>query len=152
MLGSEELNEGKGAIKLFEVQNAVSVYLNASSLTPNLALKEIYEIVCGGNSRWLPSLAMTLDNFNRMNGVENLLWNISYLIESVGRVGLILISTSEFEIRNLVGGRLFSRLKPEFCEFQPYSAERLYEILELGIIQAYRKLIIDEEGQLAEGS
>jgi len=133
--------------------------LNASALTPNLALKEIYEVICGEDSRRLPSpsmvseisrkllrkgvaLAITLDNFDQMNGIENLLWNINYLTE---RVGLILISTSEFEIRAMVGGRLFSRLKPEFHEFKPYDAKRLYEILEQRIKQAYGKLIISSE-------
>jgi len=137
-----------------ELENVVSIYLNASTLTPNLALKEIYEVVCGEDSRKLPSpsmvseitrkllrksvaLAIAIDNFDRMSGIENLLWNINHLMEKVGRVGLILISTSEFEIRNLVGGRLFSRLKPEFHEFKLYSAERLYEILEHRIKQAY---------------
>ena len=145
-----------------ELENAVSIYLNASALTPNLALKEIYEVVCGEDSRRLPSpsmvseisrkllrksmaLAITLDNFDQMNGIESLLWNINHLTEGVGKVGLILISTSEFEIRNLVGGRLFSRLKPEFHEFKSYDAERLYEILEQRIRQAYGKLIISSE-------
>jgi Cdc6-like AAA superfamily ATPase len=145
-----------------ELENAVSIYLNASALTPNLALKEIYEVVCGEDSRRLPSpsmvseigrkllrkgvaLAIAIDNFDQMGGIESLLWNINHLTERVGRVGLILISTSEFEIRNLVGGRLFSRLKPEFYEFKPYSAERLYEILEHRIKQAYVKLIISSE-------
>ncbi|MGQ9782136.1 MAG: winged-helix domain-containing protein [Nitrososphaeria archaeon] len=140
--------------------------MNASALTPRLALKEIYEIVCGEDSRKLPSpsmlnkinnklllrknvaLAITLDNFDRMSGIENLLWNVNHLMESVGRIGLILISTSEFEIRNLVGGRLFSRLKPEFYEFKPYSTERFYEILEQRIKWAYGNLIIDEKALL----
>ncbi|MGQ9469792.1 MAG: hypothetical protein ACUVTD_08265, partial [Nitrososphaerales archaeon] len=91
------------------------------------------------------TLAITLDNFDRMNSIENLLWNINHLMERFGRIGLILISTSEFEVRNLVGGRLFSRLKPEFCEFKPYSAERLYKILEHRVRQAYGKLIINWE-------
>jgi len=136
--------------------------LNASALTPNLALKGIYEVVCGEDSRRLPSpsmvseivkkllrksiaLAITLDNFDRMSGIENLLWSINHLTEGVGRVGLILISTSEFGIRAMVGGRLFSRLKPEFHEFKPYDAERLYEILEHRIKQSYGKLIISSE-------
>jgi Cdc6-like AAA superfamily ATPase len=49
-------------------------------------------------------------------------------METFPRIGLILISTSEAEIRGLVGRRLFSRLRPEYCEFMPYDADRLYEI------------------------
>lgn len=145
-----------------ELENAVSIYLNASVLTPNIALKEVYEIVCGEDERKLPSpsmigkikkkllrkniaLAITLDNFDRMDGVENLLWSINHLMEGVGRVGLILISTSEFEIRDMVSGRLFSRLKPEFYEFKPYDSKRLHEIIENRIKQAYGKLIIDQK-------
>jgi len=30
-----------------ELENACSIYLRASRLTPNLALKEIYETICG---------------------------------------------------------------------------------------------------------
>jgi hypothetical protein len=63
------------------------------------------------------AIAITLDNFDKMNGVENFLWNINNLMENFPRVGLILISTSEAEIRGLVGRRLFSRLRPEYCEF-----------------------------------
>jgi len=48
----------------------------------------------------------------------------------------------------LIGGRLFSRLKPEYCEFKPYSTERLYEIAEHRIKQAYGKLIIDKDALL----
>lgn len=47
--------------------------------------------------------------------------------------------------RYMVGGRLFSRLKPESYEFKPYNAERLYEIIEHRIKQAYSKLIISKE-------
>jgi hypothetical protein len=35
-------------------------------------------------------------------------------MENFPRVGFILISTSEAEIRGLVGRRLFSRLRPEY--------------------------------------
>ena len=66
-------------------------------------------------------------------------------MERVVRVGLILISTSELEVRNLVGGRLFTRLRPEFYEFKPYNAEKLYEILKYRIEQAYGKLVITKE-------
>jgi Cdc6-like AAA superfamily ATPase len=80
-----------------------------------------------------------------MNGVESFLWNINNLMESFPRVGLILISTSEAEIRGLVGRRLFPRLRPEYYEFRPYDADKLYEIAEQRIKQAYGKLVISEE-------
>lgn len=146
-----------------DLDNACSIYLSASHLTPNLALKEVYEAICGEEKRRLPSplmvreigrkllkkrnyaIAITLDNFDKMNGVESFLWNIDNLMENFPRVGLILISTSEAEIRSLVGRRLFSRLRPEYCEFKPYNAGRLYEIAEQRIEQAYGKLIISEE-------
>jgi len=71
--------------------------------------------------------------------------NINNLMETFPRIGLILISTSEAEIRGLVGRRLFSRLRPEYCEFMPYDADRLYEIAEQRIKQAYGRLVISEE-------
>jgi cell division control protein 6 len=146
-----------------ELENACSIYLSASHLTPNLALKEVYEVICGEEKRRLPSplmvreigrkllkkrnytIVITLDNFDKMNGVESFLWNINNLMENFPRVGLILISTSEAEIRGLVGRRLFSRLRPEYCEFRPYDADKLYEIAEQRIKQAYGKLVISEE-------
>ena len=53
------------------------------------------------------AIAIALDNFDKMNGVESFLWNVNNLMENFPRVGLILISTSETEIRGLVGRRLF---------------------------------------------
>jgi Cdc6-like AAA superfamily ATPase len=80
-----------------------------------------------------------------MNGIESFLWDINNLMENFPRIGLILISTSKAEIRSLIGRRLFSRLRPEYCEFRPYDAERLYETAEQRIKQAYGKLVISEE-------
>jgi len=78
-----------------ELENAVSIYLSASHLTPNLALKEVYENICGEEEKRLPSplmvreiskkllkkrnwaIALTLDNFDKMSGVESFLWNIN---------------------------------------------------------------------------
>jgi Cdc6-like AAA superfamily ATPase len=41
-----------------ELENACSIYLSASYLTPNLALKEVYEAICGEEKRRLPSPLM----------------------------------------------------------------------------------------------
>jgi Cdc6-like AAA superfamily ATPase len=146
-----------------ELENACSIYLSASHLTPNLALKEVYETICGEEKRRLPSplmvreigrkllkkrnyaIAITLDNFDKMSGVGNLLWNINNLMENFPRIGLILLSMSEAEIRSLVGRRLFSRLRPKYCKFMPYDADRLYDIAEQRIKQAYGRLVISEE-------
>jgi Cdc6-like AAA superfamily ATPase len=38
------------------LENACSIYLSASHLTPNLALKEIHEIICGEDKRGIPLL------------------------------------------------------------------------------------------------
>jgi len=148
-----------------ELDDAVSIYLNASALTPNLALKEVYDVICGEDERKLPSplmireinrkllkkntaLVIALDNFDRMDGIENLFWSLNHLMESTGRVVLILISTSEFEIKDKVGSRLFSRLKPEFYKFKLYNSEKLYEILEQRIKQAYGKMIMNSKALL----
>jgi Cdc6-like AAA superfamily ATPase len=153
----------KHILKQFdELDDAVSIYLNASALTPNLALKEVYDVICGEDERKLPSplmvreisakllkrntaLVIALDNFDRMDGIEDLFWSLNRLMESAGRIGLILISTSEIEIKDKVGSRLFSRLKPEFYEFKVYNSERLYEILEQRIKQSYGKMIMDSK-------
>jgi len=83
-----------------------------------------------------------------MDRIENLFWSLNHLMEITRRIGLILISTSDFEIKDKVGSRLFSRLKPEFYEFKVYDSERLYEILEQRIKQAYGKIIIDSKALL----
>jgi hypothetical protein len=49
-------------------------------------------------------------------------------MESAGRIGLILIPTSEFEIKDKVGSRLFSRLKPEFYEFKVELVSKLFKL------------------------
>ena len=41
-----------------ELENACSIYLSASHLTPNLALKEVYGVICGEEERRLPSPLM----------------------------------------------------------------------------------------------
>jgi|YelNatPaOPRAMG01_1025707.scaffolds.fasta_scaffold267214_2 Cdc6-like AAA superfamily ATPase len=91
---------------------------------------------------------MALDNFDKMNSVESFLWNINNFMENFPRVGFILISISEAEIRGLVGRKLFSRLRPEYCEFMTYNANRLYEIAEQRIKQAYEKLVICEKNSI----
>lgn len=65
-------------------------------------------------------------------------------MQDVARVGVILISTSEQNIHSL-GGRLFSRINPEYLMFQPYDEETLYEILKSRIMQAYGRMIIEEK-------
>jgi Cdc6-like AAA superfamily ATPase len=123
----------KNVLNQFDgLEKACSIYLSASHLTPNLALKEVYETICGEKKRRLPSslmvreigrkllkkrnyaIAITLENSDKINGVESFLRNVNNLVENFPRVGLILISTSEAEIRGLVGKRLFSRLRPEY--------------------------------------
>jgi len=45
------------------------------------------------------ALVIALNNFDRMDGVENLFWNLNHLMESIGRVGLILVSTMSLRSR-----------------------------------------------------
>ena len=57
------------------------------------------------------TLAVVLDNFDKMEDVEQLLWNFHEMMQKLPRFGLILVSTSKFELMDMVGERLYSRLR-----------------------------------------
>lgn len=141
-------------------ENSVVSYLSCTSLTPYLCLREIHSKVCGLQNKRLASqelalevvrrllmkkyaLIVVLDNFDKMQDVEQLLWILHEMMQKLPRFGLILVSTSKFELMDMVGERLYSRLRPEILEFKPYSAERLFEIMKSRIIEAYGKPIAD---------
>lgn len=142
--------------------DALVIYLNCPSETPNLALKKIFEMICGEDQRRLPSavmmrtitskllkkkisLILALDNFDRMNDAEKLLWNLYGLIENLSRIGLILISTSQFELSDMIGNRLYSRIRPQVQEFSAYNAKRLYEIIASRITNTKLSKIVEED-------
>jgi len=52
------------------------------------------------------AIAITLDNFGKMSGVESFLWNINNLMENFPKVGLILISTSKSRFLKEVSNHL----------------------------------------------
>ena len=141
--------------------NSVIAHLSCTSLTPYLCLQEIHSKVCGQLSKRLTSqeivmeitrrlllkkyvLIVALDNFDKMQDVEQLLWSFHEIMQKVPRFGLILVSTSKFELMDMVGERLYSRLRPEVIEFKPYSANRLYEIMKSRILEAYGKPIAED--------
>ncbi|MEM3382804.1 MAG: AAA family ATPase [Nitrososphaerales archaeon] len=146
--------------------NAEVIYVNSECSTPNEALKRIHDLICGEVERKLPSsilvnkilnkgikekdftLVIVLDNFDKMEHVDNLLWNINAIAPKFPRLGLILISTSELKLRNIIGNRLYDRLNPESYEFRPYNAERLYEIINARTSEAYDRKIAEDEALL----
>ncbi|MDW8034548.1 MAG: AAA family ATPase [Nitrososphaerota archaeon] len=142
-------------------ENSVVAYLSCTSSTPYLCLKEIHSKVCGLLNKRLTSqelvsevvrrllvkkfaLIVVLDNFDKMQDVEQLLWSFNEMMQKLSRFGLILVSTSKFELMDMVGERLYSRLRPEILEFKPYSADRLFEIMKGRTIEAYGKPIADD--------
>jgi len=141
-------------------ENSVVAYLSCTSLTPYLCLQEVYSKVCGLLNKRLTSqelasevtrkllmkkfiLIVVLDNFDKMQDVEQLLWSFHEMMQKLSRFGLILVSTSRFELMDMVGERLYSRLRPETLEFKPYSAEKLFEIMRSRIIEAYGKQVAE---------
>lgn len=131
-----------------------------ASVTPYLCLKEIHSKVCGLQNKKLTSqeiisevvrrllikkfiLIVILDNFDKMQDVEQLLWSFHEMMQRLSRFGLILVSTSRFELMDMVGERLYSRLRPEILEFKPYSAEKLSKMMKSRMIEAYGKPIAD---------
>jgi Cdc6-like AAA superfamily ATPase len=142
-------------------ENSVVIHLSCTSLTPYLCLQEIHSKVCGQLSKRLTSqeivmevtrrlllkkyvLVVALDNFDKMQDVEQLLWSFYEIMQKAPRFGLILVSTSKFELMDMVGERLYSRLRPEVIEFKPYSANRLFEIMKSRILEAYGKPIAED--------
>jgi|GEM_PF-1075141 len=143
--------------------NAEIVYINSECSTPNEALKRIHDLICGEVERKLPSsilvnkilnkgireknftLIIVLDNFDKMEHVDNLLWSINAIAPKFPRLGLVLISTSELKLRNIIGNRLYDRLIPESYEFKPYNVGRLYEIINARINEAYGRKIAEDE-------
>ncbi|MCP8322010.1 MAG: orc1/cdc6 family replication initiation protein, partial [archaeon] len=105
--------------------NAEIIYINCANSTPNQALHEIHDRICGECDRKIPSKALVqkilnhnfkakeftlvviLDNFDRMQHVDDLLWDINGISPKLPRLGLLLISTSEMKLKNLIGNRLY---------------------------------------------
>ena len=146
-----------------DAYSAEVIYKNSANTTPNQILHEIHNRVCPETDAKIPSktlvqkilnhrlredkftLILVLDNFDRMQHVDDLLWDFHSISQKLPRVGLILISTSEVKLRNLVGQRLYDRLNPMAYEFVPYSADRLFEIIEARVKQAFDKSAVDRE-------
>lgn len=150
-------------------ENSVTAYLSCTSLTPYLCLQEIHSKVCGQLRKRLTSqelvtevtrkllmkrftLVIVLDNFDRMEDVEQLLWSFHDMMQKLPKFGLILVSTSKFELMDMVGERLYSRLRPDVLEFKPYSADRLHEIMKGRTLEAYGRPVADSSAlqQIAE--
>ncbi|MGA8855573.1 MAG: AAA family ATPase [Candidatus Bathyarchaeia archaeon] len=148
----------KHIVNQFEdAYSAEVIYKNSANTTPNQVLHEIHNRVCREVEGKIPSktlvqqilnhrlrddkfiLILVLDNFDRMQHVDDLLWDFHSISQKLPHVGLFLISTSEVKLRHLVGERLYDRLNPETYEFAPYSADRLLEIIQARIKQAYAK-------------
>jgi Cdc6-like AAA superfamily ATPase len=90
-------------------------------------------------------LILVLDNFDRMQHVDDLLWDFHSISQKLPRVGLILISTSQAKLRQLIGERMYDRLNPETHEFAPYADDRLFDIIQARIKHAYSKNFVDQD-------
>jgi Cdc6-like AAA superfamily ATPase len=139
-------------------ENSVVAHLSCTSLTPYLCLQEIHSKVCGQLKKRLTSQELTsevirglllkkfalfvvLDNFDKMEDVEQLLWSFHEMMQKLPKFGLVLVSTSKFELMDMVGDRLCSRLRPEILEFKLCSADKLYEMMKSRMLEAYGKPI-----------
>jgi Cdc6-like AAA superfamily ATPase len=161
----------KHTVNQFEdAYSAEVIYRNSANATPNQILHEIHNRVCPEVEGKIPSktlvqkilnhrlrddkfiLLLVLDNFDRMQHVDDLLWDFHSISQKLPRAGLILVSTSEVKLRNVIGQRLYDRLNPGTYEFAPYSSDRLFDIIQARIKQAYDKNFVDQESltQLCE--
>jgi Cdc6-like AAA superfamily ATPase len=80
-----------------------------------------------------------------MQHVDDLLWDFHSISQKLPRVGLILVSTNQAKLRSLIGQRLYDRLNPETYEFSAYSADRLLEVINARIKQAFPKNFVDKD-------
>ena len=154
----------KHIVNQFEdAYSAEVIYKNSANATPNQVLHEIHNRICPEVEGKIPSktlvqkilnhrlrddkfiLILVLDNFDRMQHVDDLLWDFHSISQKLPRVGLVLISTNEAKLRVLIGERLYDRLNPQTYQFAPYSADRLFEIIRARIKQTYDKNFVDEE-------
>ncbi len=152
----------KHIVNQFEdAYSAEVIYKNSANTTPNQVLHEVHNRVCPEVEGKIPSktlvqrilnhrlrddkfiLILVLDNFDRMQHVDDLLWDFHSISQKFPHVGLILISTSQAKLRELVGQRLYDRLNPETYEFAPYSAERLVEIIGARIKQTHGRNVVN---------
>lgn len=158
----------KHVVNQFEDAYAAEiVYKNSANATPNQVLHEIHDRLCSEAEGKIPSktlvqrilnhrlkdnkftLVLVLDNFDRMQHVDDLLWDIHTISQKLPRTGIILISTRQAKLRQLIGQRLYDRLNPEAHEFSPYSAKRLFEIISARIKQAYGMEFIQSDAVYA---
>ena len=145
-------------------RNDVSVaFIDSAGLTRYQVLCELHANVCGRPTRKLTCFELTrriigrlrsrettqiiaLDNFDKIEEVENLLWDLNAIQQKILKpMGLILISTSRYDLPSLIGNRLYSRLKPELLFFKPYDAEILFEILRERMFEAYGRMVAEEQ-------
>jgi Cdc6-like AAA superfamily ATPase len=154
----------KHVVNQFEdAYSAEVIYRNSANATPNQILHDIHNRVCPEVEGKIPSktlvqkilnhrlrddkfiLVLVLDNFDRMQHVDDLLWDVHSISQKLPRLGLILISTSEVKLRSLIGQRLYDRLNPETYEFNPYSADRLLAIIQARIKQSFDRGVVNAE-------
>jgi len=154
----------KHIVNQFEdAYSAEVIYKNSANTTPNQVLHEIHNRVCPEVEGKIPSktlvqrilnhrlrddkfiLILVLDNFDRMQHVDDLLWDFHSISQKLPRAGIILISTSRAKLRHLIGERLYDRLNPQTHEFAPYSADKLLDIIQGRIKQAYARNFVHTE-------
>jgi Cdc6-like AAA superfamily ATPase len=107
---------------------------------------ELVERIIGRlrSSRLKPIIA--LDNFDRVDGIEELLWDLQGIMyKTLRTLGLILISTDKYDLPNLVGDRLYSRLRPVMLYFKPYDVEILAQILKERMMEAYGMTVMSKD-------
>jgi len=117
----------KHIVNQFEdAYGAEVIYKNSANATPNQILREIHNRVCPEVEGKIPLktlaqrmlnhrlrddkfiLILVLDNFDRMQHVDDLLWDFRSISQKLPRVALILISTNRTKLRNLIGQRIQS--------------------------------------------
>jgi Cdc6-like AAA superfamily ATPase len=151
----------KAVLKQFEENDdATIVFHDCRNSSYYKALKELHEKFFNYNEKRLTSeqmvgafkrkvckkdiLICVLDNFDKLRDLENFISDFKEIRKSVVRSGLILISTSGNKLVNLIGNRLYSVLKFEVLEFEPYSLNELVEIMKSRIEEAFGKEIVEE--------
>ena len=152
----------RAVINQFEESNsrAVVAYMNCRNSSYYKCLLKIHSKCFDGQKKRLTSdrilraftkriirklvLVCVLDNFDRIRDLEKFISAFNEIRKTMPRFGLIMISTGGNEIMEMIGKRLYSVLRFEVLDFEPYTLNQPVEIMKSRLVEAFRRNIAEE--------
>jgi Cdc6-like AAA superfamily ATPase len=152
----------KAVLKQFEenCDEAVVVYHDCRNSSCYKCLRELHSKCFGLEHKRLTSeqivraftkkvwkklvLICVLDNFDKLRDLENFVSDFHKIRRNAPKSGLVLISTSGNKLIRLLGNRLYSMLRFDVLEFEPYSLNELVEIMGSRIEETFGRKIAED--------